>query len=529
MKRNMFSSCLFLLVFLATGSAHAWVESNTLLANAEPDECYAGIGVDYPDGPPCPVGSIEKTNQAYVWGLTQTGDSLWFGTGANILCTTYGVFLDPEPTENDYYVCEFGESQIARENPSVDPSVGDWRPPKIYRYDLTTHTLIDQTPDDPMIELSMGIRSAGSHNDVVFMAGGSLDNNGIIMFAFDSDTREYLGSHRFIQYSTIRKWLVVKGQLYTGVGLRYGDGQILRWRGSRNDLWNFQVVGQVDGVPRELAEYIDGKGRSRIAVSATGIWISPSIWFRGLFPWQSRNWKQIWAPGDYEPDKITGSTYAGGDLHCFDGWLYFGTMHIPPRTAIIHSKCRNPQICFGEPESEEEWDVLNEGTWRATTIWRTRNLESSNPEIQLLYGEAELPAYNPVTRTFDLVPNLGGYQPLYGSSGFGNKYNIYDWTMEAADGHLFVGTADGSQPLGGDDPVEFGADLWSFDSSDGPAVAEDINGLGNPLSYGIRTLIASEDGTKLYAGMANSNNLAKEGGWELRELSGSLLLSKGRK
>jgi hypothetical protein len=101
--------------------------------------------------------------------------------------------------------------------------------------------------------------------------------------------------------------------------------------------------------------------------------------------------------------------------------------------------------------------------------------------------------------------------------------------MEAADGHLFVGTADGSQLLGGDDPVEFGADLWSFDSSDGPAVAEDINGLGNPLSYGIRTLIASEDGTKLYAGMANSNNLAEKGGWELRELSGSLLLSKGRK
>lgn len=528
MKRSIFSFCLLLLVLFATGSAQAWVESNKLLANAESDECYAGIGVDYPDGPPCPVGSVEKTNQAYVWGLTQTGDSLWFGTGANVLCTTWGAFLDTEPTESEYNVCEFGESQIARENPLVDPSAGDWRPPKIYRYDLTTHTLIDRTPDDPMIELSMGIRSAGSHDGVVFMAGGSLDGS-VIMFAFDSDTREYLGSRKFAQYSTIRKWLVVKGQLYTGMGLRSGGGQILRWRGSRNDLWIFQVVGEVDGVPRELAEYIDGKGRSRIAVSATGIWISSPIWFQGLFPWQSRSWKQIWAPGDYEPDKITGSTYAGGDLHCFDGWLYFGTMHIPPRTAMIHSECRNPQVCFGKPESEEEWDVLNEGTWRATTIWRARNLESSNPEIQLLYGEAELPAYNPVTRTFDLVPNVGGYQPLYGSSGFGNKHNVYDWTMEAADGHLFVGTADGSQLLGGDDPVEFGADLWSFDSSDGPAVAEDINGLGNPLSYGIRTLIASEDGTKLYAGMANSNNLAEKGGWELRELSRSLLLSKGRK
>ena len=87
-----------ILLFLACESADAgtWL-SNTLLGKAQPDECYVAPGVDYPNGiagysptagPPCPLGSIEKSNQTYVWGLTRPGDSLWFGTGPNVYCTT---------------------------------------------------------------------------------------------------------------------------------------------------------------------------------------------------------------------------------------------------------------------------------------------------------------------------------------------------------------------------------------------------------------------------------------------------------
>ena len=411
--RLSFISIFFcLLVLFTIGSAQAWIESNTVLAKAEPDECYAGIGVDYPAGPPCPEGSVEKTNQGYVWGLTQEGDNLWFGTGANIQCGTLGSFLGDilcetgflglcDAYETDSYVCEFGQGQFARENPLVGAAMGDWRPPKIYQYKLSTGELFDRTPDDPMLEISQGIRSAGSHNGVAFLAGGALDDT-VIMFAFDSETGEYLGSRQFTNDKTIRKWLVVKDQLYTGM-LGTQAGRIIRWIGDRDNLWNFQEVGNVSGPPRELAEYIDGNGESRIAVSAKGIWVSPAIQSQGLTQSDANNWKVIWTPADYEPWALLRSTYGGGDLHYFDGWLYFGTMQLSPGIALI----TGPKVL--------------PGTWRATTIWRARNLESSTPEIQLLYGEAELPAFNPDTRRFGLVPNVGGYEPFYGSSGFGNR------------------------------------------------------------------------------------------------------------
>jgi len=44
----------------------------TLIGKAQADECFAGVGVPYPPGPPCASGQ-PKVNQAYVWGLTKAG------------------------------------------------------------------------------------------------------------------------------------------------------------------------------------------------------------------------------------------------------------------------------------------------------------------------------------------------------------------------------------------------------------------------------------------------------------------------
>jgi hypothetical protein len=447
---------------------------------------------------------------------------VWFGTGANVQCTTSGNFLGFEggliiddAADVPYMVCEFENSEMYATNPLLNPGEGDWRPPKIYEYDLATDTLIDRTPPDPLIDRCAGIRSAGSHNGVVFMAGALLDG-GIVMWAFDADTKDYLGSQFFSGYQTIRKWLVVKGQLYTGVA-QIGQGLILRWTGSRSNPFSFQVVGRVSGFPRELAEYIDGSGRSRIVAHATGIWVSPAIRWRGLSRWHSRRWSQVWSSAEYEPDATTQMTYGGGDLHYHDGWVYWGTLHIPFWAFFMHQSCPL-STCFGEPETPEEFQALALGTSRATSVWRARNLEGT-PEIQLLYGEAQLPAYNPATETFEMVPNLGGYAPLWGPSGFGNPFNAYTWTMAVADGRLYIGTYDSvytsfdpdeTPPPG----LEFGADLYSIASSAGPAVPVDISGLGNPWNSGIRTLIPSEDGTSLFAGMANNFNVIGQG-WSL--------------
>src|SRR5689334_18792149 len=41
----------------------------TLINKAPVDECFAGIGVPYPAGPPCPAGSTPKANGAYLWSM----------------------------------------------------------------------------------------------------------------------------------------------------------------------------------------------------------------------------------------------------------------------------------------------------------------------------------------------------------------------------------------------------------------------------------------------------------------------------
>ena len=66
--------------------------SNSLLAKAQPDECFVAPGIDYPVGPPCATGT-PKTNEGYVWGLAQSKDALWFGTGANVQCLVNGTYL----------------------------------------------------------------------------------------------------------------------------------------------------------------------------------------------------------------------------------------------------------------------------------------------------------------------------------------------------------------------------------------------------------------------------------------------------
>jgi hypothetical protein len=524
MRYRVFKSAVSLLIFaclvLAAGSARAWVDVITELGRAHPNACFEGVGLPYPDGPPCPEGSREKTDQVYVWGLTQEGDSLWFGTGANVLCTTTGAFFGAtDPNATGSYVCEYGESQIAQRYPNIPPQFGDWRPPEIYEYDLTTDELMDRTPrSDSNIRRSMGLRSAGSLDGVVFLGGGSL-GGGIILFAFDANTKEYLGSHEFTGYRSIRKWLVVKNRLYFGTVTPTGQGRILRWFGNRDDLWNFRVVGVVAGLPRELTEYIDADGLSRIAVSAKTMWVSPAIapGTIGLLPAQRTQWIEFWSPAAYDPDPVTMATYVGGGIQYFDGWVYWGTMHIPGNAMNQHSNCTDPETCFGPPGNSIEYYELYYGTFRTTSIWRARNLESATPEIQLLYGESELPAYNPGTHSFDVVPNVSGYVPLYGASGFGNRLNNYTWVMATVGGRLFAGTMDSTYLYYSTSP-DAGADLWSFASSSEPAVAEDTTGLSNRLNYGVRCLIPSDDGRRLFAGMANNMNLEPEGGWFLYQL-----------
>jgi hypothetical protein len=97
--------------------------------------------------------------------------------------------------------------------------------------------------------------------------------------------------------------------------------------------------------------------------------------------------------------------------------------------------------------------------------------------------------------------------------------------MEPWNDSLYLGTMDHSYliygsgadippalALLGGEPV-YGADLYRFDSARTAAQTVSLDGLDNPMNYGIRTMV--HDSAALYVGTANPMNLNPDGGWEL--------------
>ncbi|MEO3819772.1 hypothetical protein [Plantactinospora sp. B24E8] len=547
----------------AASALAAATTSPELLAKAAPDECFGGSSPPISAWAGCETGQ-PKVNHSYVWGLTASGDHLWFGTAPNVHCLTIGTSLAvTEPIENDDYVCEYGESPQRSENPAIPPAGGDWRPPKVYLYHKPTRNLVDKTAaitrrseaDRQRFLSTVGIRAAGSHRGVVLLGGPSV--LGLNLFAFDGASGAYLGSTTLTGYGTVRHFLVADHTLYAGVGLGI-DGQaggaVLRWTGSRSRPFDFSLVASL---PQQVADLVVHKGRMfvttwpSIAGSAdsthtAGIWMSP--WLvnggRGLTTTDATAWKQVWNVSQYEPDPVIAATYGLGGLASYNGNLYWGTMHVPLKATQAHTT-RYPS------ESSEQNLAATKNTQRATSIFRASRFDNGKASADLLYGAAELPAFDPEANDgageWKLTPT--GYQPRYGAAGFGNSYNNYTWEMLVAGGSLYIGAMDWSylvkdlpselrggveDGLGTVDPASYGGDLWVFDGTHGPAKSVSTNGLGNYLNYGLRTMLA--DGPAVYVGTANPMNLrtdreddVPEGGWELIRLPGANVPSAARK
>lgn len=523
------------------------------IAKAQPDEDFYGIGHGNNNYNPfiTSFGGTPKTNQAYVWGLAKTEKNIWWGTGPNVHCLVMGGYLQTTTANmNDCWVCEFGENS---NYPNLPPSIRDWRPPRIFMYDSESETEYDKTwsvtpPYTQMLMTTVGIRSGGSHNGVVFMAGPAL-TGGINIFAFNGLTGQFIGAHNLnlladgTQANNIRKWLVVDDVLYTAIGTTV-DGKVLRWNGDLSSPFDFEIVGNLDTQGAELA-FHDG----RIFISTwpvglgvggaqSGLWMSPPIDADGLNGTDKDAWQKVWSVADYEPDMITALTYGGGALMSYNGELYWGTMHVPLMATVAHLTVFPPDDIF---------DILAAafGTWRAVTIFKGKDFGEPTQEVSLLYGMPMLPAYDPI-EGWQIVPNnMGGVMPQFGLAGFNNFFNNYTWTMENYNNRLYTGTMDhvfliykilvptlnqfASMYLPEDSTrvttidqsleeqiqlpaYDFGADLLRFDDSNSPAVQESVNGVENEMNYGIRTMLVDD---ALYLGMANPMNLHTDGGWEL--------------
>lgn len=451
-----------------------------------------------------------KTNESYIWGMTKTDDRLWFGTAANVECLVIGTYLDyasdpiifdtrTKTSLNDVFitptmpyvqVCEFGSSWVKVANPSLPDSLGDWRPPTIFSYrdgeGLVART--EQVDDHGVLDQqrrrgTLGLRSAGNKDGIAFLAGPNISGDKIFIFAFRQSDGMYLGSHELPGYSNIRKWKVLYGNLYTAVTLsnaradtlyapngNYKHGRILKWVGTAANPFQgpggtapFVEVGELNGGGSELSEYgsnriavstwpggVDGSGALNLRkIKPAGISISVPVPAGGLSDAASAsNFNEVFTFADYDPDLARAFTYGGGALAYFDGWLVWGSMHVPFTNILAlsntysyrglvssNTQCRDildpgyaadRQDSDSSPQSEcGEQSSINRPTCiksiyddpataagvkanydacllqltneylpdyreatkdMATSIFRGRNLETFAPQIDVLYG-----------------------------------------------------------------------------------------------------------------------------------------------
>ena len=529
------------------------VNANLLLDKAQPDECFVGVGsaqnLPWKPGESC-AGSL-KVNQAYVWGLAKTSNRLWFGTAANVHCLVLQAYLGiTTEVRTPSYVCEFQKHVF---NPALPAGVpGDWRPPKIYVRDLVNDKTIDlfgnlTLAGKALLNSTLGIRSTGTNNGVVFFAGPSLDNKAINVFAFKDDTNmTFIGGKRLDVYNDIRQWIVANGHLYTGTRVTAdGTGRVIRWAGNATDPFVFEEVGKTDAEPAYFALqkgrlYTTTWGGVNADKRPSGLYVGPPIPTGApLTSADQDKWTKIWDVAKYEVDPVTAATLVGGAISSYRDQLYWGLMQVPFTGVLAHYKA-----CEAAPRTSQDMMVSIVNSTRPIPIFRSAG-DPTDARAQLLYGSAKLAKYDCANKVWRTVANAAGQKPLYGEGGFGNFFNTYTWASTVYRNRLYFGTFDWSYLFGDGLPLiaaalnldvpadylqfislagqqgTYGADMWRFDSATTPARAESQTGLGNYLNYGIRTI--SADANNMYVGMANPMNLktggTQNGGWELRKLS----------
>lgn len=412
---------------------------------------------------------------------------------------------------------------------SCHPSGG----PRVYAYNTVTKQLLDRSPADPRLEGTLAVHSAGALQGIVLF-GGPAAAEGINLFAFRTADGQYLGSTTLPNYADVGKPAVVRGSLYVPVGNTSGGGSVLRWTGTVADPFQFEVVGQVDGI---CAEAVAHEGRIFVATwpsgdSLAGIYMSPVITKEGLTAGSARSWQQVWRVDAYEPDDVIARTYRCGALASFGGYLYWATSHVPLLAAEAHFTRRGP------PSTLNEALAAIAGTHRATSVFRGHNF-GTYPQTELLYGMSKLPVYDDGWR---LVPNATG-QPLWGPAGFGDSFN---WSAATAvhRGHLYVSLASWSnlavQRTAGflksavgyvvtgssqDAPPYRGASLLSFESTTAPAVPVSLRCDGCGTDFDASAIISAgalyvcRVGAAWEAGSPPGND--DIGGWALIKLTGN--------
>lgn len=528
--------------------------------DAPKDGCYFGVGDSRntydPSGIDCEEcreqGGRVKTNGSYAWGMAMYGDKLYWSTNNNYMCMPgYGRMVDSAATDSlvtSCWVCEYKYGTRGQEIGAY----GDIVPPRIYEYDTRAGVVRDITPSDHNLDYCQGLRSACYHKGVMFFGGpsikgGSATTSGSSCFlAYNPATGQFVGSSDMAsvqgcQITNVRRWIVVDNVLYCGVGLitpeGVAKGGILRWRGSLQDPFNFEIVGYVPGDAAELA-YHKGRiyaGAWPSATAKTGLYRSNPLREGGLTADDATDWECVWDYGSYELNAHSAAVTYISVLKSFKGRLVWGMF------GNTYGAASGTMARFGTLDSPEAMAYML-GSLRSTTLWSTSDFESPS-DLELLYGESRMPVYNDQTKAWSIVDNGFGLAPRFGRSGYGTLFNCYTWAMAEYNDRLYIGTMDmadiiepgfmaaleKSTPEGsllsarakyklltgllGVDDSKMGFDCLVMSSPDEPLQVVNDNGFGNPSAYGIRNMVT--DGDRLFIGTANPLNLSETGGWQI--------------
>ncbi|MGI2258441.1 hypothetical protein [Shewanella sp. GXUN23E] len=582
-----------------------------------------------------------RRNASYAWGVAQVDDKIWFGSLNNGWCGWMMKHLklpmmvtafDSEvqacnlvdiARPGQLYIYDVGSNETRIINPDEIQNAAGQNYARDIANGPTKHLGDGQFEGEaPKI---YGFRSAGAHDGVVFFIGhANLDSQSateaaegfLRVFAFDSQTQTYLGKADF-PYDSSRRMTVLNHPdgsqaLYTFMGPDTSLGQAgtsgtvgLRWVGSKTapfeggDVQGFEIVTpesfRFEGLPGEFVTTADEKGNERLVVST---WAHPRaakdpayqggnllasnpMPAAGFSKADPMTFTTIFKTEDFDADPVIAKTYEMGAMTMYQGYLYFGSMHVGHSGGYDKLKAaypaQFPAVTDGQYSKVEKELAIN--SWRASSLFRMKMDSFFTPaefKPELLYGDK-------LQWTFDgnqwqQKPNRMGLTPQYGPAGWGEVLNVYAWTAVVHNDRLYYGGFDlgsgmrdyydnirGIQSkaaglptlkpdqfclqgqcipvdmMGGaswfdqatNNPMYYvyewaqkvpgnsnksGADLIVFENTDSAAKVITENGFDNPGNNGIRNA-AIIDG-ELYLGTSTYSNLGNDAGFEYYRVSG---------
>jgi hypothetical protein len=369
-------------------------------AKATPDECWTGLGQNtkydfinqQTPQTPCDANQIPKVDQGYIWGQVLVGNQLFFGTFANAECVGQSHTGNLTPFAiTGAYGCEYSESPYALGNGGLLPAtVADFRPPRMYVYDVPSHTIRDITPklggsppaavcgpqgidplcNDLMWNQTQGIRSAVAYtepttgNIYVIVSGPAQDVLSVNFFVWGVTENRWVAKYPLYTYYGLRRWVLNQGVLYAAAfkATAAGGGSLLRYTG------NFSVIPTA--TPRLLNLY------DSIPTCGTGLSApvpgSPScIAFEDV--------------GDF--DTPSSEVVAAPDGVADAGRLFVGTW--APRASNPNQAVAGIYMSPVVPPGG--LTAANAGQW--TKVWDASNYEP-DPLIKITYGVGALSFFN---------------------------------------------------------------------------------------------------------------------------------------